>query len=625
MASTTANGQAVDSTIAAGAFIVNMGVTPQTFGNGLKPYGMIYDLTENYSVPVLWCIKNGKAKDGTDFTYNGVDYKGGTFIIESDYRTSTVNSRISYWQGQGVVGVTTTSPVVVPVRTVVMGYPKNMVNDDNSNIVSGYFSNAGIPTSAFTIGLPSALGICEDAYLLPHSDPTWLSHGAYLYDWVKNNKGYVWAGCHSISVFENLSNPADTSQKTNFLTTKGLQCYGNGNCGPNVTETHAGAPTLPYSDGSPYATDLVMQYMGDMGPATNGGSERWYIPLSNSTWRPTTTTAITTADGSGSAKGAVLAYGRGFGNENYGRVMYEAGHALNNGTVANRTAAQRAFFNFILVTGEDKKLNLTANIPTSIGANQTVAVSVTASGGNGPYTYQWTTNTGGTFASPTNASTNLTMGNQAAKGTITIRVTDVCGRSNFITRVVNPNGYFLPVELLSLEAMAVESAVVVRWTTMTELNCSHFHVERSNGASDWQFVGMVPASATSLMHNTYSIEDPSPHDGHSYYRVIEHGLDGSSKVLGVDQVFIDLPGVVISAMPNPTDGELFLSLASPRDETLTLSIDNLMGQRVFETSLFLDANETVLLKVPEELQFGMYFVSWMAGNASGAIEVLARR
>jgi hypothetical protein len=39
-------------TFQAGAFVINMGVTPQTVANGLKPYGLIYHLILNYGVPV---------------------------------------------------------------------------------------------------------------------------------------------------------------------------------------------------------------------------------------------------------------------------------------------------------------------------------------------------------------------------------------------------------------------------------------------------------------------------------------------------------------------------------------------------------------------------------------------
>src|SRR5437588_168520 len=81
-------------TLPSGSFIVNMGVTPQTYNNGLKPYGLVYDLITNYSVPVKWIIETTKVKDGTDFTYNAVAYKGGPFIISADYISSAVTSRI---------------------------------------------------------------------------------------------------------------------------------------------------------------------------------------------------------------------------------------------------------------------------------------------------------------------------------------------------------------------------------------------------------------------------------------------------------------------------------------------------------------------------------------------------
>lgn len=85
-------------TFDAGAYIVNMGITPQTEKNALKPYGMIYDLIKNHKVMVKWCINPAKAKDGNDFSHNGVNYKGGPFIIPAEYRSSAVNARINYWK-----------------------------------------------------------------------------------------------------------------------------------------------------------------------------------------------------------------------------------------------------------------------------------------------------------------------------------------------------------------------------------------------------------------------------------------------------------------------------------------------------------------------------------------------
>jgi hypothetical protein len=43
-------------TFNAGSYIINMGVVPQTVGNALRPYGLIYALTTERKIPVKWII-----------------------------------------------------------------------------------------------------------------------------------------------------------------------------------------------------------------------------------------------------------------------------------------------------------------------------------------------------------------------------------------------------------------------------------------------------------------------------------------------------------------------------------------------------------------------------------------
>ena len=57
------NALAQSETFSTGAFIINMGASnPNTLANGLKPYGMIYDLIRNYKIPVRWVISQTKLK-----------------------------------------------------------------------------------------------------------------------------------------------------------------------------------------------------------------------------------------------------------------------------------------------------------------------------------------------------------------------------------------------------------------------------------------------------------------------------------------------------------------------------------------------------------------------------------
>ena len=54
---------AANVTFAPGAYIIDMGQMPQTAANGLKPFGLIYNLVVNNEVPVAWAINPDKVTD----------------------------------------------------------------------------------------------------------------------------------------------------------------------------------------------------------------------------------------------------------------------------------------------------------------------------------------------------------------------------------------------------------------------------------------------------------------------------------------------------------------------------------------------------------------------------------
>ena len=89
---------AVSETIKAGALVIPMDNvkqgTPAPFN--LKAYGLVMKLLWN-GIPVKWAIKDGKAKDGIDFSANAskvlpgivaaanLDFSGGPFVVTEDY------------------------------------------------------------------------------------------------------------------------------------------------------------------------------------------------------------------------------------------------------------------------------------------------------------------------------------------------------------------------------------------------------------------------------------------------------------------------------------------------------------------------------------------------------------
>ena len=338
------SGTQVFRTIKSGSFIVDMGVLPQTVGNALKPYGLIYDLLRNYQVPIIWSINECKLKDGTDFSIGAVNYKGGPFIIDADYRTDSVNARIAYWQTQGVVGVTTTAPVSVPYTTTLVKAPNWTLDKQNGKVAIPYFTNAGIPDAAYGGSLntgwknPIDLGSCDDLFIMPHADPVWSSHGPLL-DWNLAYKGGIWLGCSAGSHLEDMFDPANPTKQTNFLSEKIATATGTGPYYQNalkLAENHEdGVP--PYAYDASMQNDPIMQFMGILDNAVTSGAETIYIPLAPG-WRSTTKVGIYQSnntekvDAAVNHRAAIIAWGYGFGDTTRGKVFIEASHQFNSGS-----------------------------------------------------------------------------------------------------------------------------------------------------------------------------------------------------------------------------------------------------------------------------------------------------
>ncbi len=558
--------------IPSGSFIINMGITPQTIANGLKPYGMIYDLIKNYNVPVIWCINNSKNKDGVDFTIGSTSYRGGPFIISAPYITSAISARIIYWQNQGVQGTYTTSSVVVPVYDTLTAFPHVVIDTLSSNqgIIMTYFSNAGIPFSAYSLGRPADLTSCHDMWVNPHGDPVWSTHG-YLYDFVTVNKSFIWSQCHAVSMLEGCYNNPPSTQRLNFLSTHGLKCYNSNGCGPLITESHPKFATTPFTHA--FHSHPVMQFMGSMAGATTNGSERWFQPQSTGSWYSTTYRGVTTANGTSPGEGTVLVFGPAFANTANGWVMYQGGHDLNSsGTVAERVAAQRAFFNFCLLAAKNKNVMITSyQIPASFQGGQALPVSANVSSGSPPYTYQWTSSlSGGYFGDPTAASTYYMAPAvfSPTQAIITCLVTDQCGRSNFVSMPITINPSPLPVTLIDFYAeVNAKNEVLLRWTTASEKNNDFFTIERSASTTGFKAIGNVKGAGTTSQTTHYSFVDKQPLSGTSYYRLKQTDFNGSFELFQPIEVRVNNPGssTRLHIFPNPFSESLTIRFQTEKE------------------------------------------------------------
>ncbi len=442
--------------IPAGSFIMNMGIVPQTVSNGLKPYGLVYQLLM-VKCPVHWVINSLKVRDGADFNYHGIDYKGGTFIVEAQYRTPAVNLLISTWTNPSgiykVVGITTISPVTVPVFLTFWNAPNWTMDKQNGSIAENFFKYAGIPASAYGGSSdywknPADLTCCDDIFVMPHADPKWETHQRLL-TWNSACKGAIWLGCHAGSALSDMFNPNDPGQQTNFLSvTNGVVPFGTGPYFENslVLWGNHDDGSAPFSYN--YPTDPIMQFMGSMDAAVRNGSEQIYLPVINGGWRPTTKICIydpTQSDIPLKSAGpaAVLAYGPGMGDADNGKVMLQNAHNVS-GTGSANVAAQRAFFNFSFFTAAERALLPSlADLPGTINSGSAYTLTYTLPAWASPedYSVQWSSSCGGTFTPAAADKQTVTYTPAAVAGpticNISVTIHDLCGRVTFDTHAVN--------------------------------------------------------------------------------------------------------------------------------------------------------------------------------------------
>ncbi|MEZ4926635.1 MAG: S8 family serine peptidase [Saprospiraceae bacterium] len=87
----------------------------------------------------------------------------------------------------------------------------------------------------------------------------------------------------------------------------------------------------------------------------------------------------------------------------------------------------------------------------------------------------------------------------------------------------------LPIELLDFNVKANGRSALLSWTTASEIDCSHFTLQRSLNGINWQNIGEVSCKGTPTAGETaYTFSDDNPFQGVNYYRFEQ--MDYSGKI-----------------------------------------------------------------------------------------------
>lgn len=212
-----------------------------------------------------------------------------------------------------------------------------------------------------------------------------------------------------------------------------------------------------------------------------------------------------------------------------------------------------------------------------------------------------------------NAGGNSHTGNNTAGTVISNAAWDTY--SPFTIGTTNP-GNALPVIMTDFNGSCQTEYVHVFWQTASEMNCSHFDVERSKDGFQWEVLGSIHGNGNSTSIKSYDwLDYTSRLDVRQkpvYYRLRQVDFDGNEDLFSPISVFCDeKPETKIELYPNPTRGftTLFVNNEKNKDESAHLILSDITGKILFQQSINLSKGGIELNLDLTDYQNGVYNIT----------------
>ena len=176
----------------------------------------------------------------------------------------------------------------------------------------------------------------------------------------------------------------------------------------------------------------------------------------------------------------------------------------------------------------------------------------------------------------------------------------------------------LPIELIYFTAKPNEKEVSLDWATASEINNSHFDIERSADGVNFEYLATIKANGDGnhVTKQTYNTIDKKPYKGLSYYRLKQVDKSGEFKYATIVSVeFKD--NSFVSVFPNPAFDKIIINTSDDYIDA-NLKVINNLGVEVIANNKLNTFNGTIDLS---QLANGIYFVVIQNGESVENIKI----
>ena len=182
----------------------------------------------------------------------------------------------------------------------------------------------------------------------------------------------------------------------------------------------------------------------------------------------------------------------------------------------------------------------------------------------------------------------------------------------------------LPVNLMQFDVHAIQNHTArLQWTTASEINNSHFNIERSYDGRTFENIGEVAGNGNSQHQIEYSFTDAaiSKVQNTVFYRLKQVDFDGAFAYSDIRVVRFDAVGndMQLVAYPNPMNDQLNVMVRLSPGENYQLQVTNLQGALIHQKNhVFSSGLHTLDLSLYNN---GMYIISVLTEHGSAHTNV----
>jgi len=207
------------------------------------------------------------------------------------------------------------------------------------------------------------------------------------------------------------------------------------------------------------------------------------------------------------------------------------------------------------------------------------------------------------------------------------------GGSDFFIAKLGPNLASSPLPLVwgSFTAEANDNVVLLKWTTLQEINTSHFDIERSANDNSFSSIGRVDAVSNSLALNSYQFIDASPLSGMNFYRLKQVDENGKYVYSKICTVNFNSNNYAVRISPNPVSQSANITYSIQQNCKVSLQIFDVKGRRI--KTLVNDEEAAGVHRVKWDVSdekgnvvpAGLYFLKMMACNNSETKKIIVNK